>query len=439
MIVLKFGGTSIADADQIRAVGDILEKCLTRKPVVILSALSGVTDTLIRLAQEALEKGSKSIDPIRRRHQKVIQALGIEEDIVGDLLQDYRELLKGISLVKELTPRSLDYAMSFGERFSVRIIAAHLCQRGIPAEPIVSYDIGLHTDAQFGKALPLPDLDGPIAKAIRGLKKVPVITGFIGKAGPGGDVTTLGRGGSDYSAAIIGSAIGAEEIQIWTDVDGIMTADPEIVPDARPIDILSFDEASELAYFGARVIHPSTMIPAIKKSIAIRVLNTYRPEAPGTLVVRERPPGAQVVRSIAHKRNITLINIVSTRMLQQHGFMARVFEVFARREIVIDLISTSEVSVSISTDSKGGLDDLVEEISEFGRVTLEREKTIICVVGQGMRDAVGVAARIFESLGEAGVPVRLITQGATRINISLVVENRDVEPAVRALHRAFFD
>ena len=438
MIVLKFGGTSIADTERIRAVGDIIEKALPRKPVVVLSALAGVTDTLIRLAQGALDKGQTSIETIRRRHLKVVQALDLDDEIIKDLLADFRELLKGISLIKELTPRSLDYAMSFGERISVRIVAAHLCKRGIPAEPVISYEIGLHTDGDFGKASPLPESEGPIAEAISGMGGVPVVTGFIGKAGPGGDITTLGRGGSDYSAAIIGAAIGAEEIQIWTDVDGVMTANPEIVPEARPIDVLSFDEASELAYFGAKVIHPSTMIPAIKKNIAIRVLNTYHPEAQGTLVMRDRPPGEQVVRSIAYKRNITLINIVSTRMFQQHGFMAKVFDVFARHRVVIDLISTSEVSVSISTDSREDLEGLVQEISGFGRVTVEREKTIICVVGHGMRDAVGVAATIFQSLSDGGVPVRLISQGATRINISIVVENRNVEEAVRSLHRAFF-
>lgn len=438
MIVLKFGGTSLADAERIRTVGEIVERALPKKPIVILSALAGVTDTLLRLAEAAREEGRKSVDSIRRRHLKVISALGLDEEIIKDLLQDCRELLKGISLIKELTPRSLDYAMSFGERLSVEIVAAHLEKRGIPAEPVLAYEIGLHTDGCFGKASPLPESEAAIARSIAGIEKVPVITGFIGKAGPGGDITTLGRGGSDYTAAIVGSAVGAGEIQIWTDVDGIMTANPDIAPDARPVDVLSFEEASELAYFGAEVIHPSTMLPAMKKNIPIRVLNTYRPDAPGTRVVRDRSPGEHVVRSIAYKKDITVINIVSTRMFQQHGFMAKVFDVFARNEVVIDLISTSEVSVSVSTDTQQDLGEVVREISEFGNVSVEREKTIICVVGQGMRDAVGVAARIFQALADADVQVRLISQGATRINISLVVENRNVEEAVRSLHRTFF-
>ncbi len=437
MIVMKFGGTSLADASRIREAAALVEKHLPERPVVVVSAHAGVTNRLIELAREALRRRTR-FDGIRARHAEILSGLALPGDFVDDLLEELESLLTGITLVRELTPRSLDYVLSFGERISARIFAAALRSGGVGARAIPAWDLGLVTDSAFGEAHPLEESYPRIRRSLARVRDVPVITGFIAKDREG-NITTLGRSGSDYTAALVGAAVGAEEVQIWTDVPGVMTADPRIVPEARSLSRLSFREAGELAYYGARVIHPSTMIPAVRSGIPIRVLNTAAPGHPGTVILAERGAGGPSVSSIAHKRGVTLINVVSTRMLLQHGFMAKLFDVFARHEVVVDMISTSEISVSITTDVGRDLTPLRRELSTFAEVSVEGGKAIVCLVGEGIRASKDTETLVFRTLEEAGVRTRMISMGATRINLSFLVDEADVEPAVRALHRVFFE
>jgi aspartate kinase len=378
------------------------------------------------------------VNEVRDRHRTVLEDLGLPADLVQEETDDLRSLLKGITLVGELTPRSLDCIMSFGERLSARIVAAAFRASGHEATACDAYDLGLLTDDRFGSASPLESCYAELGRALRAVKGIPVVTGFIGKDRRG-NITTLGRGGSDFSASILGRAVGAEEIQIWTDVDGIMSADPKICPSARSLEAVSFAEASELAYYGAKVIHPATMTPAVKARIPIRVLNTYRPDHPGTLVLDRAPRAREAVKSIAYRSHLSLVTVTSSRMLMQPGFMARMFEVFGRHEVVIDMVATSEVTVSLTTDTRKDLSAAVEDLREFADVEVEKSHAIVCLVGEGIREAPGAVAAVFEALRDAGVRLRMVSVAASDVNVSLLVPEKDVTKAVRALHSRFFE
>ncbi len=436
MIVLKFGGTSLADAPHIRTIAKIVRNTEDDRPVLVVSAHAGVTDLLESLANRALSE-KIGIADVRDIHVGILRDLDLPEDLVDDLFEELASILTGIHLVCELTNRTRDYILSFGERLSSRIVAAAFRSFGIPARAIAAWDLGLVTDSAFGSARPQDECYSRIRRSLKQVKELPVVTGFIAKDRDG-NITTLGRSGSDFTASLVGAAVGAREIQIWTDVDGVMSADPRIVPNARSLPRLSFNEMSELAYYGARVIHPATMVPAVLNRIPVRVLNTNSPKHPGTVILDDPTPGAPPISSIAYRRQQTLINVVSTRMLLQHGFMANLFEVFGRHEVVVDMISTSEVSVSITTDSDQRLDPVLRELSEFADVTVERDKAIICLVGDGIRTTGDVVARIFATSRNAGVTARMISMGASRINVSFLVADEDVEKAVQALHEEFF-
>jgi aspartate kinase len=438
MIVMKFGGSSVSDAPRIRGVIEIVRSRLDRKPIVVASAFRGVTDELFAAAEEALSGHDGLPDKIRARHHAVIADLGLAPDLVKDVLAELSVLLKGISLVKELTPRTLDYVVSFGERLSTRIIAAAFEKAGVPASQHDAFDIGMLTDDHFGGAQPLPEAEAELRRHLADRDRLPIVTGYVGKT-RGGDITTLGRNGSDYTATILGAAVGAEEIQIWSDTDGVMTADPRIVPTARPIAFLTFDEASELAYYGGKVLHPSTIVPAVAKGIPVKVLNTFKPSHPGTTIVSKLDAPQAGVKSIAHHLSNYVVNIRSSRMLMGHGFLARLFGVFAEHRVVVNMVSTSEVTVSVTVDSPRRLDEAVESLSKFADVTVEEKRAVVCVVGEGLRSTPGVAGLVFEALREAGVNVLMISQGASKINVAFVVADADAEAAVRALHRKFFD
>ena len=437
MIVLKFGGSSVANAERIRNVCKIVKARADRKPLVVASAFKGITDLLFLLGEEALKGQDVTTEEITRRHQDVLRELGLDPDLLKTEIAELSVLLKGISLVKELTPRTLDYVVSFGERLSTRAIAAYFTKEGLPAEQHDAFDIGLLTDDEFGNAQPLPEADPEIRRHVSRMQKVPVITGYVGKT-RSGDITTLGRNGSDFSASIIGAAIGAEEIQIWSDVDGIMTADPRIVPGARPIGSLTFDEAGELAYYGGKVLHPATIIPAVRKQIPVRCLNTFKPDQPGTTIVPEPKTPSKGIKSIAHNLRNLMLTITTPRMLQGHGFLARIFDIFGRHKISVDMVSTSEVSVSVTLDSTRNLEAAVSDLRQFAEVLVEKDKAIICVVGEGLRSTPGIAGDIFQALKEAGVNILMISQGASKINTAFVVDDADCQKAVQALHRKFF-
>ena len=437
MLVMKFGGTSVGDAERVRTVVRLVGDRLDRRPVVVVSALAGVTNDLVDLARRAL-KGPAAVNGLRDRHREVIDGLGLPGDLVQEEQEDLRSLLKGITLVGELTPRSLDCIMSFGERMSARIVAAAFRASGHAATACDAYDLGLVTDERFGAASPLESCYEGLGRALAAVEGIPVVTGFIGKDRRG-NITTLGRGGSDYTASILGRACAAEEIQIWTDVDGVMSADPKMCPAARSLEVISFAEASELAYYGAKVVHPSTMIPAVRARIPVRVLNTWRPDHPGTVILDRAPRAPGIVKSIASRSRLSLISVTSTRMLMQPGFMARLFEVFGRHEVVIDMVATSEVTVSLTTDTQKDLGPALEELRQFAGVEVEGRHAIVCVVGEGLRDSPGTVAAIFDALRDAGVRARMVTMAASNVNVSVLVPERSVAKAVKALHARFFE
>ncbi len=436
MIVLKFGGTSVGDAEHICGVAKIIANRLDRKPLIVVSAHAGVTNMLEETAKKAV-RGQYSVAPLREIHQKILRDLALESGLHDPFFKELEDLLRGISLVGELTPRSLDYVFSFGERMSTRTLAAYLNKEGIDAQAWDAFDLGLITDSRFGRARPLPESANDIKARVEKSKGVCVVTGYIAKD-VAGNITTLGRNGSDYSAAIFGNAVDAEEIQIWTDVDGVMTADPRIVTEAKPIREISFDEASELAYYGGKVLHPSTLVPAITKDIPVRVLNTRNPNHSGTVIMKHAAPGESPVRSVVYKKDVFLISVSTPRMLGQPGFMAKLFSVFDRHEIVIDMIATTEVSVSVTTDSAKNLPEAVSELKTFAKITVEKDCGIVCAVGDGIREAIGVQGQMFSALSEHKVPVRMISQGALRVNVGILVQGQHVDTAVRALHRSFF-
>jgi len=438
MRILKFGGTSVGSGQNLERVAEIVRGELEARPVVVVSAHSEVTDELLRQARRAAS-GRYSLRRLRRRHVNLLRDVGVEPGVVEPLLDELGDLLRGLTLVGELTPRSLDLVASFGERMSARGVAALLEGRGIAARPFDAYDLGLRTDSRFTRATPDTSCFSDVRKALNAVKgAVPVVTGFIAKDGRG-DITTLGRSGSDLTATLLGAAVRADEVQIWTDVDGIMTADPRVVKKPKAIPALSIAEASELAYYGARVIHPATMLPAVENRIPVRVRNTSTPEAEGTLILGEVAPGRTAVKSIAYKRGIILVTVASQRMLLQSGFMAKIFEVFSKYDISVDLVATSEVTVSVTIDSDRHLDAVEKDLRVFSDVTIERDMAQVCVVGEGIREKVGVVAEVFSALKKARQPVRLISHGGTKINISFLLDAHGVERAVRALHKTFFE
>ncbi|MBK7878105.1 MAG: aspartate kinase [Planctomycetes bacterium] len=439
MIVQKFGGTSVGGAAPIRRLAEIVARALPRRPVVVVSAVGGVTNELFRLGAQALAKTDwkAAHAALAARHRTILTELALDPALLDPLLDELAGLLRGIELIGEATPRTQDQLASFGERLSVRIVAAHLAKTGLPARAFDAWDAGLVTDSRFGGARPLPEAPARIRAALEGFQGVPVITGYVAKDAHG-HVTTLGRGGSDWSAAIFGAALGAEEIQIWTDVDGVMTADPRIVPHAKQREKLSFAEAAELAFFGAKVLHPATMVPAIEKDIPIRVLNSFRPEVPGTTVVARLLAHERGVKSIASKHGIAVVNVVAAPMLLQFGFLERVADVFARHEVVVDVIATSEVSLALTTEPNARLEPVVAELAAFSAVTVLRDMALVSVVGEELSDSQRVQATVLGTLAELGVKVEMLSYGATRNNLSVVLPEARLKETVSALHERLF-
>ena len=448
MIVMKFGGSSLASADAINRVTGVVSSQADRPPLVVVSAMGKTTDRLLAIAQSAAagdlsgaarQAGELKAYHLREAGQVVADDARSElEAFIATRFVELMELAGGLSALGEVTPRSIDAISSFGERLSSFVMSLALRNSGIDAAHVDSRQV-IITDEKFSQAAPLLDLTNQRVKEkvlpLLAQPQAVVMGGFIAST-IGGVPSTLGRGGSDYTASIVGAALGAEEIQIWTDVDGVMTADPTIQSDARRLRVMSFAEASELAYFGARVLHPSTMLPAVKSNIPIRVLNSHRPDVEGTLVVSECPPSSTTVKSIAYKEDITVVDIRSTRMLMAHGYLAKIFEVFDRLETPVDMVSTSEVEVSLTIDRTERLDEITHELRRFAEVTHSGGQAIVCLVGDNLRYTPGIAGKIFTAIG--GVNIRMISQGASRLNVSFVIDEKDLRSAVQALHGTFF-
>ena len=438
MIVMKFGGTSVGNAERIVNVANIIKSNIEKNPIVVVSAVTKITDTLIRLANECAQgKGDEVLENIRKTHYEIIEKLKIDKNLLKNDFEELEKLVNKTKDKKTIDIEILDHFQSFGEKMSSKIVAVQLNKSGINAQPFNSWELGFLTDSEFGQAEPIEATYSNLKNKIKKLETVPVITGFIAKT-EDGKITTLGRGGSDYTAAVVGAAINADEIQIWTDVDGIMSCDPKIVENAKTLENVSFAEASELAYFGARVLHPKTILPAMKKNIPVKVLNSFNPKNNGTTILSKIKKTNNAVKSIACKKNITLINLDSTRMLGAYGFLAKLFDIFSRNKKSIDVVSTSEVSVSLTVDNVENIQNIINELKEIADVQVLNNKSIICVVGEEMRNTPGIAGKTFTALGKNKINVEMISQGASEINITFIVDGNDAEKAVNALHNEYF-
>ena len=442
MVVMKFGGSSVADAQRIRHVVRIVKTQLDRQPVLVLSAMGDTTDHLLEAGNEALQKGVVSIERIEKHHYDTIKKLKLPAQLrreTASLFEDLQRLLSGISLIRELTPRTKDFLVSFGERLSVRIVAAYCNSQGIKARACDAWDVGFISDSRFTSAELLKESWDLIPEKVMPMlesRVLPIVTGFIAKDS-GGNITTLGRGGSDLSATMIAAACKADEAQVWKDVDGILTADPRIVGRARPVETVSFDEAAELAYFGAQVLHPRAMRPCIRTGTPVLVKNSYNIDAPGTRIIAALDKKSVPVRAITSRRNVTLVDIVSSRMLGQYGFLAEVFSCFARYQISIDMVATSEVSVSLTLDGSQDISEVKKDLSRIARVGGKTGKAIVTVVGNVERSS-EILARVFRTCLLIGVSVQMISQGASKVNISFIVDDTEAVDVVKALHLDFF-
>lgn len=444
---MKFGGTSVEDVLAFERVGNIVRVHRDLRPVVVVSAMSRMTDALLASVQTAadgdVETALHTLDKHFARHTDVAHSLltdvGTIESALSSARHEIGELLRQVA--NHLMPRPLlqDVIVSYGERLSATLLTAILRETGLPARYVDARRC-IVTDEEYGCASPLLMETRQHTRAeleyLIEASEIPVLGGFIA-ASTTGATTTLGRGGSDYTAALIGAALGAREIQIWTDVTGVLTADPRIVKTARTIARLSYAEAAELAYFGAKVLHPKTIQPAVEENIPVRICNSRAPEEHGTIVCAEAEPSPHTVKSIAHKTGVTILQITAARMLGAYGFLRALFEVFDRHRTVVDVVTTSEVSVSMSLDDTSELSSILKELHQLGTVSIEKDRAIICVVGEGLRGTPGIAARVFNTISD--INVSLISQGASSINLTFVVDEEHAGEAVVRLHKVFFE
>jgi aspartate kinase len=448
MIVMKFGGTSVQDAQAIDRIAGIVCERVHEKPVVVVSALAKITDQLLDMASAAgsgdRDKALKLSLAARERHFNTASDLlgtGKFAHIHSALEEEFNgldELLRGVAAVGELTPRTTDNIAGFGERVSSKIVAAAFSLRGLNASHVDARQC-IVTDSNFTRAIPdFDDTNSRLREIVKPLldhERVPVMGGFIG-ANREGISTTLGRGGSDFTAAIVGAGLDAERIEIWTDVDGMMTTDPGLCTDARRIKIITFEEAAELAYFGAKVLHPATLLPAIQKNIPVLILNSRNPECEGTRITATAPKSKSVFKAIAAKKRITVVDVVAARMLMAHGFLKSIFEVFAHHRCPVDMVSTSEVSVSVTVDSNESIAAIAADLGKLANVKYQGRKAIVCLVGENIRNTKGIAAQVFSAI--SNINIQMISQGASEINISFVVDEADVPEVVSRLHTVFF-
>jgi aspartate kinase len=451
MVVQKFGGTSVADPAAIRRLIDIVVAARQRDgrgPAVVVSAMSGVTDALLGVAAASgsshVEEALSRVEQLRERHLAAAGDLvpgtrnaGLSSQISATF-DELTAVVKSLAVLREVSPRTLDVMAAMGELLSSRIVAGALLEAGIPAE-WVDARRAVITNNDHTRAAPLMRETNSAMRAsllpLLEAGRVPVLGGFVGATAEG-HTTTLGRGGSDYSAALVGAGVEARQIEIWTDVDGMLTADPRVIAQPRLVDRLSFAEAAELAYFGAKVLHPSTILPAVERNIPVRILNSRRPDGQGTLITAEPSLGGTLLTGLASKRDVTVIDITSSRMLMAYGFLRQVFEVFERFRTAVDVVTTSEVSVSVTVDDRRHVEAICEALSEFADVSTEGEMALLCAVGDRLRDEPEIGAKVVGVLEE--VPLKMISQAASRRNITVVMRQADLPHAMQRLHEEFF-
>ena len=451
LVVMKFGGTSVEDSAAISRTTAIVAGRVAqgKSPVVVVSAMAKVTDQLLRAAAAASlgdRTGSLAISSrLRARHRDTACALVKKPEdaaalvsLIDQKFDSLDEILRGLAAILELTPRISDLIVSYGERISSRIVAAAFRAQGIDAAHVDAREV-IITDSEFQKAAPRDDLIEQRAQEkllpLLQQNQVPVMGGFIA-SNEAGVTTTIGRGGSDYTGALVGGALDAEAIEIWTDVDGIMTTDPRVCPDALRVKVISFEEAAELAYFGAKVLHPATILPAVRKNIPVHVLNSRNAGCEGTRIASIAPHCSSPFKSIAFKKKLSIIDVVASRMLMTHGYLKSIFDIFDKYKCPVDMVSTSEVSVSLTVDSNEKLPAIAADLSKLADVKYEGKKALVCMVGEDIRGQNGIAAQVFNAIRH--INVRMISQGASEINMSFMIDEDDADEAIRSLHAAFF-
>ena len=445
---MKFGGTSVEDSEAFRNVAHIVKSAVPERIVVVVSAIGGFTDALLASVECANDgdarAASRSLEQGFERHLVIArQLLGNEaratfESEIADARRQMRQLHKIIAAHPVTSPPLRDEIVAFGELLSSQLLGAVLRENGLAARYVDARRL-IKTEESYGGAVPLAETTTATQAELSPLiecGEIPVVGGFIASSAKGA-TTTLGRGGSDYSAAIIGAALGAREIQIWTDVSGVLTADPRVVTKARTIPVLSYQEAAELAYFGAKVLHPKTIQPAMDRKIPVRVCNSRAPGEAGTLIVWESEATPQTIKAIAHKSGITTVQVTSARMLGAHGFLRALFEVFGRHQTAVDVVTTSEVSVSLSIDDATALPELIPDLEQLGTVEIEEHRTIVSVVGEGLRGTPGIAARVFSTISD--INVSMISVGASSVNLTFMVDDERAQETIVRLHRAYFE
>lgn len=443
---MKFGGTSVQDAEAFERVAKIV--AAQTSPVVVTSAMSKVTDALLgafELAKkDEYQQGFDSLQPHFERHREVAKTLLTDEQQAKFSDELEKSKLELSDILQRVTRRSLplqllkDVVVSYGEQLSSHLLAEVCKAKGLNARHADSRRL-IVTDDEHGSATPIwNETEKLIQLELQPLidaGEIPVMGGFIA-ASRSGETTTLGRGGSDYSAALVGASLRASVIQIWTDVTGVLTTDPRIVPEAKTLSVLSYEEASELAYFGAKVLHPKTIQPAVDFSIPVRVCNSHQPREAGTMILAESGVSTNKIKSIAYKKGITILRISSARMLGSYGFMSAIFQIFERHRTVIDVISTSEVSLALTIDNADSLEQVVKDLERLGKVEIEANNAVICIVGEGLRTTSGLASKIFSTI--KNVNISLISHGASSVNLTFVVKEAEVANVVKSLHAEFF-
>jgi aspartate kinase len=450
--VQKFGGTSVADPPAVLRLIEIVRAAHLRDgrgPAVVVSAMSGVTDALLFVAASAgasrVDEALSRVAELRARHLAAAQTLSHGDALaelaafIDDGLDQLVAIVKALAVLREVSPRTLDVIAAMGELLSSRLVAAALLHAGVPARWVDARRAVVTNDDHTRAAPLMPETCAVLRTSVLSLVDagyVPVLGGFVG-ATLQGHTTTLGRGGGDYSGALVAAGIDAAEIQIWTDVDGMLTADPRVVARPRLVPTLSYAEAAELAYFGAKVLHPSTILPAVQRDIPVRILNARKPEGTGTLITATGASAGPPLTGLACKRDVTVVDVTSSRMLNSYGFLRQVFEVFERFTTAVDVVTTSEVSVSVTVDDRRHLDAIAEALREFGEVSVEPEMALLCAVGDRLRNEPEIAARAVSVLEE--VPLRMISQAAARRNITVVLRQADLAHAMERLHQEFFE
>lgn len=437
MIIMKFGGSSVGNADRIRRVAQIVKSRANEKPVVVVSGLGGVTDKLIEATTHAAKGDTSKFEELITWHNNTIGELGLDSSIISSEVDDLRATAKEIASEKRLTPKMKDRAMSFGERMSARIVASFISSsEKLKARACDAYDIGMLTDSDFGSADTLPATYSKIRRAFKSIAEIPIVTGFIGKD-KDGNITTLGRGGSDYTACILGAALRAEEIQIWTNVNGIMTADPKVIENARNIGTMSYEEEAELEFLGAKTLHPKGIRPAMENDIPVRILNTLNPEQEGTVICKDIKESKRVA-SITSKENIEVICVRNHKKLLENEILLKAIRILERNGIWIDLIFTSKSGVTMTLNQSNGADiqRVADELKQLGDVQVKNNMAKVSLVGKSITAIEGISGRILSAMD--GIPIEAVSVGGSDTSESVIVRQEHVDKAIKLLHNEFF-